>query len=201
MEVILWDVLSVTAHALLHLYIGPEHAWMTLAVLCSICAIDRDLEMHEFVAAVYMLRYACRTIQVEGLFAYMSCFVVLIISCWAHSEAFLTLHHVYRRGAVYAAVMLSVMIRYSWNFDPFVSVGRLLVYTVITRRSVTFLSQDTWDSAVQCMWIFAAPVYFLYAGVAWPVLVAAHSWHAASAPGKHKGRTVWSSSGIEMDMV
>ena len=191
----------MTAHTLLHLYIGPEHAWLTLAALCGVCAVDRDLEMHEFVAAIYMLRYACRTIQAEGMFAYMACTVVLMLACWSHSEAFLTLHHVYRRGAVYAAVMLSVMIRYPWNFDPYVSVGRLLVYTVITRRSVTYLSQDTWDSAVQCMWIFSAPLYVLYAGVAWPVLVATYSWHTTSARGTSKRRTVWSSSGIEMDVV
>ena len=201
MKVLLWDVLSVTAHALLHIYVGPQHAWLVLAILCAVCALDRDLDMHEIVAAVYMLRYACRTIEVEGVVAYLTCSVILVVSCWAHSEGFLTLHHISRRGAVYTVVVLAVMIRYPWNADPYMSVARLLFYTVITRRSVTYLLQDTWDSSAQCMWIFAAPVYVLCAGVAWPIVHAAYSWHTQSAPGKHKVRTVWSSSGVEMDVV
>ena len=201
MMFVLWDVLSVTAHTLLHLYIGPEHAWLLLAVLCGVCALDRDLEMHEIVAAIYMLRFACQTVEANGIGAYLSCILVLCVSCWAHTEAFLTLHHMYRRGATYAVIILAVMIRYPWNFDPYVSIGRLVVYTVITRRYVTYLSQDTWDSSAQSIWIFSAPLYVLYAGILWPFLVAAYNWHAQSAPGKHKVRTVWSSTGIEMDVV
>ena len=200
MKLILWDVLSVTAHSLLHMYIGTEHAWLILAVLCGVCAIDRDLEMHEVVSAIYMLRYACRTVEVDGVVAYMSCAFVLLISCWAHSEAYLTMHHMHRRGTLFAAIVLAVMVRYTWNSNPYVSITRLVAYTIVTRRSVTFLLQDTWDSSAQCIWIFAAPLYLLYAGAMWPVVVSACDWYTKSAPGKHKYRTVWSSTGIEMDM-
>lgn len=202
MTLVLWDVLSIVSHTLLHVYVGPEHAWPVLAVVCGVCAVDRDLEMHEMVAAVYMLRFACRTAALEGSAAYLSCSLVIFVSLWAHTEAYLTMHYVFRRGVLYTAIVLAVMVRYPWNEDPLASVARLMAYTMLARRSVTGLSQDSWDVATQCIALFTAPLYALYALVIWPVAAAVHDWYGRPNASHRRRRTVWSANGIaDDDMV
>jgi len=159
MSGLLWDVLSVTVHALLHTYIGPVNAWPAVAVLCAVCALDRDLDIHELVSAVYMLRYSCSTTSVSGPTAYVVCVLVTAGSAAAHMKAYMTLPHTFRRPCLFALVLASVMLRYPWNVDPMVSVLHLVLYTVVTRHRVSSLRQDSWDAAVQSIWILAAPIY------------------------------------------
>ena len=174
----LWDVLSVTTHALLHLAIGQSHAWPIVAVLCAVCALDRDLEIHEIVAVIYMLRFSCNTVVLDGIIAYVPCLITAAVSAYAHLEAYLSLHHKYRRAALFVTAVMAVMTRYTWNTTPEVSIGRLVVYTLLTRRARAILQQDSWDSAVQCIAVLCVPLYLLIVPVAWPAVTALMDWYS-----------------------
>jgi len=159
MSPVLWDVFSITFHALLHLYIGPVNAWPAVALLCAVCAVDRDLDIHEMVAAVYILRFACSTTRVDGATAYVVCALVTIGSLSAHMPAYATLPHTYRRPVLFALVICAVMLRYPWNTDPIISVLRLIMYTAVTRYSVSVQKQDSWDAAARSIWMLSLPFY------------------------------------------
>lgn len=173
----LWDVLSILCHALLHIYIGPDHAWPILAVVCGVSALDRDLDIHEIVAAIYVLRFSCHTIILDTYIAYIPCLLVAAISAYAHLEAYMVLQHTLRRGTLFATVIPAVMIRYTWNSSPAVSILRLVLYTLLTRRARTLLKQDSWDVAVQCMAVLCVPLYLLAIPIAWPCLVTVSQWY------------------------
>lgn len=180
MSLELWDVLSVTTHALLHLVIGQSHAWPIVAVMCAVCALDRDLEIHEIVAALYILRFSCNTVVLDGIVAYVPCLITAGVSAYAHLEAYLALGHVYRRAALFVTVVLAVMTRYTWNTTPEMSIGRLVVYTMLTRRARAILKQDSWDSSVQCVAVLCVPFYLLVVPVVWPVATALMDWYSNS---------------------
>jgi len=173
MRLLLWDVLSVSTYALLRFYIGPEHAWPIVAVLCGICALNRDLDIHELVSVVYILRYACRTDSIDGAAALCAWIVVGIVSACAHTERYTTMDHVFRRACLFCTAILSIMVRYPWNTDASMSVCRLLIYTLYTRHTVGVLKHDTWDAAVQCVWFLAVP-YYAYFVLVFPLGKAAY---------------------------
>lgn len=174
----LYDVLSVVTYALLRFYIGAEHAWPVVALMCAVCAADRDMDIHEVVSAVYMLRFACRTDSITGTPAYCACLVAGALSLGSSATGYTDLSHVYRRVCLFVAVVLSVMVRYPWNADAHMSVCRLLAYTLCTRYMVGSLGRDPWDAAVQCMWLLALPMY-TYALIMYPVGVYVASLAAA----------------------
>lgn len=159
MTLVLWDVLSVATYTMLRFYIGAEHAWPVVAVLCSICALKRDLEIHELVSVVYMLRYACRTDSIAGTAAWCACIAVGMASAFAHTDTYAALDYVIRRASLFCTAVLSIMLRYAWNTDPLESVFRLTVYTLYTRYLVSTLKYDPWDAAVQCIWLLSVPIY------------------------------------------
>lgn len=180
MTIELWDVLSVLTHVILHLHVGENHAWPAIAVICGICGLHRDLEIHEVVAAVYVLRFACNTIVLDGVIAYVPCLAVALVSAYAHLDTYMELDYAYRRATLYVTVIMAVMIRYTWNTSAELSIARLIVYTLLTRRARAVLKQDSWDSAVQCIAVLCAPSYFLALPVAWPFMLTAFDWYNAS---------------------
>jgi len=159
MSAVLWDVLSITVHSLLHLYVGPVNAWPAVALLCAVCAVDRDLDIHEMVSAVYILRFACSTTSIDGATAYVVCALVAAGSLCAHMPAYATLPHTGRRPFLFALLISAVMLRYPWNTDPMVSVLHLIMYTAVTRHSVSVQKQDSWDAAARSIWMLALPLY------------------------------------------
>ena len=158
MTVTLWDVLSVVTYAMLRFYIGPEHAWPVVTVLCAVCYADRDIDINELLSAAYMLRFACHTELIERAPAYFACLVAGSVCLAAHTRAYASLGHVYRRSCLFGVALLSIMVRYPWNTYATTSVFRLIVFTVATRYLVTAKDKDPWDSSLQCMWVLALPM-------------------------------------------
>ena len=173
-----WDVLSVMCHAMLHLFIGSAHAWPVVALTCGASALHRDLDIHELVAAIYMLRFACNTITLVDHIAFVPCMLVAVVSSVAHLDAYTCASYYIRRATLFAAVIPAVMIRYTWNSTPYGSILRLLVYTVISRHSRTQLQIDSWDVAVQCLALLCVPLYLLVIPAAWPCFVLASEWYS-----------------------
>ena len=123
------------------------------------CSLDRDMDMHEMVQALYMLRYTCNTVVLAGNTGYLMCVLVVGISMWARSARYQRYGHIVRRATVASAIFLAVLVRYEWNADPMFSVVRLAVFVVTTRVSVTTYSMDSWDAALQAIWLFVVPAY------------------------------------------
>ena len=159
-EFTLWDVASVTTYGIIRMYVGVRHAWPIVVTVALACSLDRDMEFHEMVHMLYMLRKTCGSVHLHGSVGYMMCTVLLSVCIWSRSLNYASRGHVIRRATVSVAIFLSILVHYDWNDNHLFSVARLLVYIVLTRASLcspnTF---DTWDVAVQNMWLFVVPSY------------------------------------------
>jgi len=165
-----WDVAATVAYALLRIYIGIDHAWPIVVLLALSCSLDRDMQLHEMVQGLYMLRYTCNSVHLKGSPAYIMCVLAVGLSIWARSTRYQRYGHVVRRAVVSTSIFLAVLVRYDWNMDPVLSVIRLAAYVAATRVSVTHYKLDSWDAALQAMWLFVVPIY-AYVLVVFQILV------------------------------
>lgn len=154
-----WDVAATITYAILRVYAGADYASVIVAALAFICSLDRDMCIHEFIQAFYMVRYSCGTIQVGGSVACILCVCTVCMSLWAQTERYQQQGHIVRRASVGVATFAAVLVRYDWNGNAFFSVCRLVAYTVTTRISVFDYDMDSWDAAIQSMWLLVVPAY------------------------------------------
>lgn len=155
-----WDVAAVLTYAILRTYTGIEHAWEIVVLLGFACCLDRDMEIHEAIQALYMLRFSCHTIEIDSAPAYTLCLLVTIMSLCSQTERYQMQGHMVRRAFVGAATFFAVLVKYEWNSSPLLSVVRLLFYVCTTRISVSDAGMDSWDAALQSLWLFVVPIYF-----------------------------------------
>lgn len=155
-----WDVAALLTYAFLRTHAGIEHAWEIVIVVAFGCCLDRDMEIHECIAALYMLRYSCHTIQLDSALSYILCVVVTTMSYCARLEHYQLQKHQVRRTAVGIATFLAVLVKYKWNENHVFSIVRLTFFVCTTRLSVSDYSMDSWDAALQSLWLFVVPIYF-----------------------------------------
>ena len=60
----LWDVLVIAMWTSMQLVMGVRFTWPIVVVISCVCMRNRDLEIHECVAALYMLRHTCGAVAV-----------------------------------------------------------------------------------------------------------------------------------------
>jgi len=154
---VFWDVLSVVVQVLLHYQAGAQYAWAAVFLLVSLCCVDRDMEVHEMFAAVFMLRSACDSLVVRGNAAWVMAALVIFGSAGAHAGSYLGLPHVFRRPFSCTLAASSVMLRYEWNVSPAVAVLHLALFNLISRYKIVYRAIDSWDAAAQSLWLLALP--------------------------------------------
>jgi len=157
MDPAFWDVLSVVVQVLLHYHSGAQYAWAAVFLLVSMCCVNRDLEVHEMFAAVFMLRSACSSLLVSGNGAGVMAAFVIFCSVGAHAGSYLAMPHVFRRPLTCTLAASSVMLRYEWNVSPAVAVLHLALFNLITRYKIVYRAIDSWDAAAQSMYLLALP--------------------------------------------
>lgn len=154
-----WDVAALATYLLLHVYGGIDHAWEIVAVLGFACSLDRDMHIHELIAAAYMVRNSCHTVQFSGSVGYIMCVLVVSASMCAQTARYQQQGHMVRRAAVGTATFLSVLVQYDWNINSPFSVVRLFAFVATTRLAVSEYDMDSWDAAVQAIWLLIVPAY------------------------------------------
>ncbi len=152
-----WDVLSVVVQWLLHYQVGAQYAWASVFFLVSLCSVDRDLDVHEIFAAIFMLRMACTSLLVSGKSAWVMAALVVAGSAGAHTHGYLGLPHVFRRPFVCTLAASSVILRYEWNVGPANAVLHLALYNLVTRYKIVYRTIDSWDASAQSLWLLALP--------------------------------------------
>jgi hypothetical protein len=162
---VFWDVLSVVVQTLLHYHVGAEYAWAVVFSLVSLCCVDRDLEVHEMLAAVFMLRSACASMLVRGDSAWVMAALVVLGCASSCTHGYLKLSHVFRRPFTCTLAASSVVLRYEWNVNPAVSVLHLALFNLITRYKTVYRAIDSWDAAAQSLWLLALPTQMCAIGL------------------------------------
>lgn len=154
-----WDVAALLTYAMLRMYSGLDHAWEIVTALSFACSLDRDMSIHELIQGFYMVRYSCHTVQLGGSVGYIMCVLVAGVSMCAQTDRYQQQGHIIRRATVGTATLLAVLVRYDWNSNPAFSVVRLAVFIVTTRISVSDYDMDSWDAALQAIWLLVVPAY------------------------------------------
>jgi hypothetical protein len=166
----LWDVLGVFSYSLLQYLIGLQHAWPVTAVAAGLSSVDRDMLINEIASAAYMLRQACGAARVTTGPTVIITMYAGFLAFIAHTDKYLSLHHMYRRASVLSALATSTLLLHGSADPPWLSVLRLLTFVATTRYDITILRVDPWDSTAQKVWLLIVPWYAMILAVFYPVL-------------------------------
>lgn len=156
-QIDLWDVLVTMCWLLLVVYVDVKYAWPCVVAIACICMRTRDLQAHECLLALYMLRHACGAMRSPS--EWMSVPILALGVC-ARFNVYLELSALQRRFYTIVAVYICLALLHSTEDKHYVAVLRLVSYTVLTRYAVCGTT-DTWDAIAQCVWILCCPAVAL----------------------------------------
>lgn len=153
----LWDVLSIAIWVSVQLTNEFYYTWSITVAVCCVCMNDRDLEVHEIFAAMYMLRSTCGALRSPNA---ALCLPIIALACVARTEGYLKAAVFARRRCVLLCVFLCLTMLHN-NADPtFAAIGRLVMY-VATTRYACVKRVDPYDAVAQCAWMLSVPYYVL----------------------------------------
>jgi hypothetical protein len=152
-----WDVLAVVVNALLHFSIGVEYAYPVVFLTASVVSLDRDLEIHEFTGAVYMLRHACGAVHIDSVSSYVIGAFIGGMALWSRTSSYLAHHHVLRRGCVLMSTAAGMLVLHGGQDHAAVSVLRMALYVATTRYDINVAGADPWDACAHSQWLLVVP--------------------------------------------
>jgi len=175
-----WDVLAVTVNALLHLTVGPSNAFPFVMLIYCLASLNRDLDVHEAAAAVYMLRHACGAVRIAAGSSYAAATCTVGLALWSRSPAYLGYHHIVRRGCVLLGIGISMLVLHGDGDGGIISVLRFALFVGATRYDTNVAELDPWDACAHSMWLLAVPA----------VLMALLIFHPRKPP-QHEHMDAW----------
>jgi hypothetical protein len=153
----LWDVLVVSAWAAMVFYLDVRYVWPCIVASACVCMRSRDLDVHEGLLAMFMMRHACGAMRAPT--PWLSA-PVIAVGVWSRFGSYLGLDPMARRLYTLLGVFVCLALLHSTADAAWVSFMRLLLYTGATRHAV-FHSMDSWDAVAQSMWLLCSPPYAL----------------------------------------
>ena len=190
----LWDVLVLAVWTVLLLCIDVRFVWPCVVASACVCMRSRDLQAHECLAALYMLRHTCGAPRSPT--AWLAC-PILALGVWARFDSYLKQPAMTRRLYTLLAVFLCLTLLHSTADLHWIAITRLLAYTLMTRYGV-FNGMDTWDTIAQCAWILCStPVCLL--------LLMPQANDAITSypmgPSKRQSGYIWTAHGVAREEV
>jgi hypothetical protein len=154
----LWDVLVVSAWASMVFYLDVRYVWPCIVASACVCMRSRDLEVHEALLAMFMMRHACGAMRAPT--PWLSA-PVIAVGIWSRFGSYLGRDPMTRRLYTLLSIFICLALLHSTADKSWVSFIRLLLYTCTTRQAV-FNSMDSWDASAQSMWLLCCPPYALF---------------------------------------
>ena len=189
----LWDVLIVAIWTSVQLTREFYYTWSITVAACCVCLNDRDLDVHEIFAAMYILRSVCGAIRSPA--AAMS-IPVIALACAARSDEYLKAGVLTRRRCVLACVFLCLTMLHNSADPSYAAIVRLVMYVATTRYACT-QRVDTYDAVAQCAWMLCVPYYAL------PLAVVQLNTILDLCPTSRRRRKdgVWTANGVSETLV
>jgi len=184
-----WDVLVISAWAGMQYTCDLHYVWPIVIALSCYCMHDRDMELHESVAAMYMLRHTCGAMHSPNDFL---CFPVVALACAARFKSYLGAAVLLRRRCVLLSAVLCLALLHRSTDTPWIAVARLVMYVGTTRHAILH-HVDPYDCVAQSMWMLCVPVYGLL------LSVLQFNDILAIYPGRRRASAVWTVHGIATD--
>ena len=153
----LWDVLAVAIWVSVQLTREYYYTWSITIAVCCVCMHDRDLDVHEVFAAMYMLRSVCGALR--SPVAALS-IPVLVLACASRTDTYLKASVLTRRRCVLGSVFLCLTMLHNEADPAYAAIGRLVMY-IATTRYACVQRIDPYDAVAQCAWMLGVPYYAL----------------------------------------
>ena len=153
--VALWDVLMVSSWLAMQLVLGVRYTWPVIVVSACVCMRDRDLEAHECIIALYMLRHTCGAIHAPTIWLAIP---AAVLGCWSRFNSYRVMDPLQRRVYVLVASAICLLLLHRTSDASWTSCTRVVLYVATTRHAV--LNQaDPWDAVAQSIWLLCVPSY------------------------------------------
>lgn len=153
----LWDVLVVSAWTVMLFFLDVRYVWPCLVASACVCMRSRDLDVHEAVLAMFMMRHTCGAMRAPTVWLSVP---IIAVGGWSRFESYLDLAPMARRLYTLMGVFICLALLHSTADPSWVSFMRLVLYTGTTRHAV-FHKMDSWDAVAQSMWLLCCPPYAL----------------------------------------
>jgi len=153
----LWDVLVVSTWTVMVFFLDVHYVWPCIVASVCVCMRRRDLDVHEGLLAMYMLRHACGATRAPTPWLAAPVVGLGVISRFG---VYLGLESMARRLYTLLGIFLCLALLHSTADNQWVSFARLVLYTGTTRHAV-FHGMDSWDAAAQSVWLLCCPPYAL----------------------------------------
>ena len=187
-----WDVLVVASWLVMQLVLDSRYTWPVVVVAGCICMRTRDLEVHECMVAMYMLRHTCGAMHAPT--AWLSTPVVAL-GAWARLKQYQCLAPLTRRACVLASAVLCLVLLHSVTDAPWTACVRVVLYVATTRHSCLHRA-DTWDAVAQSVWLLCVPSYAL--GL---VVFQLNDALSIYPPRRRPSSCIWTTSGVSHEEV
>lgn len=176
----------------MQLVLDTRYTWPMVVVAACISMRTRDLEAHECVVALYMLRHTCGAMQSPTAWL---CLPVMALGTWSRLKQYQCLPPLTRRACVLAASTLCLVLLHTVTDAPWTACARVVLYVGTTRQACVNRS-DSWDAVAQSMWLLSVPSYALYL-----VIFQLNDALSIYPPRRKLSSCVWTTHGIAHEEV
>lgn len=187
-----WDVLVVASWLVMQLVLDTRYTWPVVIATACICMRTRDLDAHEGMMAMYMLRHTCGAMHAPT--AWLSA-PVLLLGAWSRLKQYQCLDPLTRRACVLASAMLCLVLLHSVADAPWVACVRAVLYVATTRHACLHRA-DSWDAVAQSVWLLCVPPYAL--GL---VVFQLNDALSIYPPRRRPSSCIWTTSGVSHEEV
>lgn len=154
---VLWDVLTISAWLIMQLVLGVRYTWPVVVLSSCTCMRNRDLEAHECIIALYMLRHTCGAIPAPTMWLAIPS---VLLGVWARFNSYCTMEVLHRRICVLTGAAICLLLLHHTADVPWVSCTRVVLYVATTRHAV-LNNADPWDAVAQSIWLLCVPAFVL----------------------------------------